>query len=108
MNNKSLAFPVLKICIEAFGWTDSEAMSKISSLCGQVILLAISINNVELREFVCKDLFSAIIRGLTLESNAVISSDLVGLSREIFIYLCHRDPSPRQVGEPPTIDLLYT
>ncbi|KAL7157774.1 hypothetical protein ABFS83_02G099400 [Erythranthe nasuta] len=97
LNNKNLGIPVLKICIEAFNWTDGEAMTKISSLCGQVILVAISTNNGELREFVCKDLFSAIIRGLTLESNAVISSDLVGLCREIFVYLSHRDPSPRQI-----------
>ncbi|PIN12414.1 hypothetical protein CDL12_14974 [Handroanthus impetiginosus] len=97
LNSKSLAIPVLKICIEAFGWTDSEAMSKISSLCGQIILLAISTNNVELREFVCRDLFSAIIQGLTLESNAVISADLVGLCREIFVYLSDKDPSPRKI-----------
>ncbi|KAL6544068.1 histone deacetylase [Orobanche gracilis] len=97
LNKKSLALPVLKICIEAFRWTDSEAMSKVSSFCGLVILLAISTNNLELREFVCKDLFSAIIHGLTLESNAFISADLVGLCREIFIYLSDGDPSPRQI-----------
>ncbi|KAL0429515.1 UNVERIFIED_CONTAM: protein HASTY 1 [Sesamum radiatum] len=97
LNKKDLAIPILKICIEAFGWTDSEAMSKVTSLCGLVILLAISTDNVELREFVCKDLFSAIIQGLTLESNAIISAELVGLCREIFIYLSNRDPSPRQI-----------
>ncbi|KAK4414228.1 protein HASTY 1 [Sesamum alatum] len=97
LNKKDLAIPILKICIEAFGWTDSEAMSKVTPLCGLVILLAISTDNVELREFVCKDLFSAIIQGLTLESNAIISAELVGLCREIFIYLSNRDPSPRQI-----------
>ncbi|KAH6820146.1 ARM repeat superfamily protein [Perilla frutescens var. hirtella] len=97
LQNKSLAVPVLKICIEAFSWTDSEAMSKVSTFCGVVVLLAISTNNVELRDFVCKDLFSAIIQGLTLESNAFISADLVGLCREIFVYLSSRDPSPRQI-----------
>lgn len=97
LHNKGLAVPVLKICIEAFSWTDSEAMSKVSTFCGLVVLLAISTNNVELREFVCKDLFSAIIQGLTLESNAFISADLVGLCREIFVYLSNRDPSPRQI-----------
>lgn len=97
LHNKGLAVPVLKICIEAFSWTDSEAMSKVSTFCGLVVLLAISTNNMELREFVCKDLFSAIIQGLTLESNAFISADLVGLCREIFVYLSNRDPSPRQI-----------
>ncbi|KAL3625477.1 histone deacetylase [Castilleja foliolosa] len=97
LNKQSLAVPVLKICIEAFRWTDSEAMPKVCSLCGLVIVLAVSTNNLELREFVCKDLFSAIIQGLTLKSNAVISADLVGLCREIFVYLSIRDPSPRQI-----------
>ncbi|XP_057763700.1 protein HASTY 1 isoform X2 [Salvia miltiorrhiza] len=97
LHNKSLAVPVLKICIEAFGWTDSESMSKVSTFCGLVVLLAVSTTNVELREFVCKDLFSAIIQGLTLESSAFASADLVGLCREIFVYLSNRDPSPRQI-----------
>lgn len=98
LHHKSLAVPVLKICVEALGWSDSESMSKVSTFCGLVVLLAVSTNNVELRQFVCKDLFSAIIQGLTLESNAFISADLVGLCREIFVYLSNRDPSPRQVG----------
>lgn len=34
---------------------------------------------------------------MTLESNAIISADLVALCREIFVYLCDRDPAPRQV-----------
>ncbi|KZV39943.1 protein HASTY 1 [Dorcoceras hygrometricum] len=97
LSNKTLAIPALKICLEAFGWTDSEAVSKVSSFCGVVVLLAISANNVELREFVCKDLFAAMIQGLSLESNAFISSDLVGYCRDIFIYLSKRDPSPRQI-----------
>lgn len=73
-------------------------MTKVSSFCSAVVLLAIQSNNIELRQFVSKDLFSAIIRGLTLESNAVYSADLVGLCREIFIYMCDRDPAPRQVS----------
>ncbi|XP_042059818.1 protein HASTY 1-like [Salvia splendens] len=97
LNNKSLAVPVLKICVEALGWSDSESMSKVSTFCGLVVLLAVSTNNVELRQFVCKDLFYAIIQGLTLEFNAFISADLVGLCREIFVYLSNRDPSPRQI-----------
>lgn len=86
------------MCLEVFSWTDGEATSKVSSFCSTVILLSISTNNGELRKFVCKDLFSAIIHGLSLESNAIISADLVGLCREIFVYLSDRDPAPRQVG----------
>ncbi|XP_048226148.1 protein HASTY 1 [Ricinus communis] len=97
LKHKGLALPALQICLEAFTWTDSEAVTKVSSFCATVIVLAISTNSVELREFVSKDLFYAIIKGLELESNAVISADLVGLCREIYIYLRDRDPAPRQV-----------
>ncbi|KAJ7978054.1 Protein HASTY 1 [Quillaja saponaria] len=97
LKHEGLAIPVLHICIEAFTWTDGEAVTKISSFSSALVVLAISTNNVELRGFVSKDLFSAIIQGLALESNAIISADLVGLCREIFIYLRDRDPAPRQV-----------
>lgn len=103
LKHKGLALPALQICLEAFRWTDGEAVTKVSSFSAVLVLLAILTNNVELREFVAKDLFSAIIQGLALESNAIISADLVGLSREIFIYLCERDPAPRQVRCVPSI-----
>ncbi|KAF9670035.1 hypothetical protein SADUNF_Sadunf13G0026600 [Salix dunnii] len=80
LKHNSLAVPALQICLEAFTWTDGEAVSKVLPFCASVILLAISANNVQLREFVSKDLFSAIIKGLALESNAFISADLVLLS----------------------------
>lgn len=97
LKHKGLALPLSQISLEAFTWTDGEAVTKVSSFCGVVVLLAISSSNVELREFVAKDLFYAIIQGLALESNAFVSADLVGLCREIFVYLSDRDPSPRQV-----------
>ncbi|KAK8261733.1 hypothetical protein V6Z11_D13G209400 [Gossypium hirsutum] len=97
LKHKSLAIPVLQISLEAFTWTDSEAVTKVCSFSASVVLLAILTNNVDLREFVSRDLFSALIRGLALESNAFISADLVNLCREIFIYLCDRDPAPRQI-----------
>lgn len=73
-------------------------MTKVSSFSAALVVLAISTNNEELQAFVSRDLFSAIIQGLALESNAIISADLVGLCREIFIYLCDRDPAPREVS----------
>ncbi|GMH10461.1 hypothetical protein Nepgr_012302 [Nepenthes gracilis] len=97
LKHKGLAVLALQICLEAFKWTDTESMTKICSFCGGVIVVAISSNNVELREFVCRDLFLAIIQGLALESNAIISSDLIGLCREIFVHLSDRDPTPRQI-----------
>ncbi|XWS64638.1 hypothetical protein CRYUN_Cryun05aG0020000 [Craigia yunnanensis] len=97
LKHNRLAIPVLQISLEAFTWTDSEAVTKVCSFSAAVVLLAIFTNNVDLREFVSRDLFSAVIRGLALESNAVISADLVNLCREIFIYLCDRDPAPRQI-----------
>lgn len=97
LKHKNLAVPALQICLEAFKWTDSEAMAKVCCFCNVIVVLAISTNNVELRAFVSKDLFYAAIQGLALESNAFLSSDLVSLCREIFIYLADRDPSPRQI-----------
>ncbi|KAF9605389.1 hypothetical protein IFM89_016966 [Coptis chinensis] len=97
LKHRGIAVPALQICIEAFSWTDGEAVTKVVAFCASVILLAISTNNIELRQYVAKDLFSAIIQGLSLESNAFASTDLVGLCREIFVYLADRDPAPRQV-----------
>ncbi|KAK6911461.1 Exportin-1/Importin-beta-like [Dillenia turbinata] len=97
LKHKMMALPVLELSIEAFSWTDGEAVTRISTFCRAVVLLAILSNNVELLGFVSKELFCAIIRGLALESNAIISADLVGICREIFIYLGDRDPAPRQV-----------
>jgi hypothetical protein len=94
---KGLALPALQICLEAFTWTDGEAVTKVSSFCAAVVVLSVTTNNVELREFVSRDLFSAIIQALALESNAITSADLVALCREIFVFLCDRDPAPRQV-----------
>ncbi|XP_073009177.1 protein HASTY 1 isoform X1 [Typha latifolia] len=95
--HKGPALPALRITIEVFTWTDGEAVTKIVPFCGALILLAISTNDLELREFVAKDLFFAVIQGLALESNAIISADLVGLCREIYVYLSDRSPAPRQV-----------
>jgi hypothetical protein len=94
---KGLALPALQICLEAFTWTDGEAVTKVSSFCAAVVVLSVTTNNVELREFVSRDLFSAIIQALALDSNAITSADLVALCREIFVFLCDRDPAPRQV-----------
>ncbi|KAL9272187.1 HASTY 1-like protein [Drosera capensis] len=95
--HKSLAVPALHICLQAFRWTDTESMSKVASFSGTVVTLAILSSNMELREFVSRDLFYAVIQGLTLESNALISADLVALCREIYVYLSDKDPSPRQI-----------
>ncbi|KAF3651221.1 Protein HASTY 1 [Capsicum annuum] len=95
--HQSIALPALQISLEALRWTDGEAVTKVSSFCGAVILLAISTTNMELRDFVCKDLFPTTIEALALESNAFISADLVALCREIFIYLADRHPLPRQI-----------
>ncbi|CAN1285309.1 Protein HASTY 1 [Linum perenne] len=97
LKHNSLALPALQICLEAFTWTDGESMTKVSSFCDVVVVLAISTRNLELQQFVCKDLFSSAIKGLALESNAIISADLISLCRDIFVHLCDRDPAPRQV-----------
>ncbi|KAK1410770.1 hypothetical protein QVD17_37309 [Tagetes erecta] len=97
LKNNDIAVLLLHMCLDALRWTDVEATIKVTSFCGTVVLLAISTNNVELRQFVCKDLFSAIIQGLALESNALNSSSLVGLCCEIFVSFSKQDPSPRQI-----------
>ncbi|KAI4301872.1 hypothetical protein L6164_035110 [Bauhinia variegata] len=97
LNHKNLALPALRLCLEALTWMDGEAVTKASSYCSALVILSISTNNMELIEFVSRDLFTSIIQGLALESNAIISADLVGLCREIFVYLCDRHPAPRQV-----------
>lgn len=96
--HESLALPTLHICLETLTWTDGEAVTKITSYCSALVILSTATNHTELVEFVSRDLFTAIIRGLALESNAIISADLVGLCREIFVYLCDRHPAPRQVS----------
>lgn len=85
------------MCLEAFTWTDGEAVAKVTSYCSVLIVLSIWTNCTELVEFVARDLFTSLIKGLALESNAIISSELVSLCREIFVYLCDRHQSPRQV-----------
>ncbi|XP_062210590.1 protein HASTY 1-like [Phragmites australis] len=91
------ALPALRISVEVFTWTDSEAVTKVIPFCGALIHLAVATNQAELRQFVSKDLFSSIIHGLSVESNSIMSAELVGLCREIYIYLSDRDPAPRQV-----------
>jgi len=91
------ALPALRISVEVFSWTDSDAVTKVIPFCGALIHLAVASNQAELRQFVAKDLFSSIIQGLSVESNSVMSAELVGLCREIYVYLSDRDPAPRQV-----------
>lgn len=98
LKHKGLALPMLHICLEAFTWTDSEVVARVSLYCSVLVALSMSTNSAELVEFVARDLFTSIIKGLALESNAIISAELVGLCREIFVYLCDRHPAPRQVG----------
>uniref|UniRef100_A0A0E0MWA1 Uncharacterized protein n=1 Tax=Oryza rufipogon TaxID=4529 RepID=A0A0E0MWA1_ORYRU len=97
MLNVSTAVPALRITVEVFSWTDSEAVTKIIPFCGALIHLAVATNRAELSQFVAKDLFSSILHGLSVELNSITSSELVGLCREIYIYLSDRDPAPRQV-----------
>lgn len=98
LKHEGLAIPTLRLCLEAFTWTDGESVTKISSYCSVLVVLAIVTNHAELVEYVSRDLFTSLIQGLTLESNAITSADLVAICREIFVYLCDRHPAPRQVS----------
>ncbi|RDX99328.1 Protein HASTY 1, partial [Mucuna pruriens] len=97
LKHEGLALPTLRMCLEAFTWTDGEAVTKISSYCSVLVVLVIVTNHTELIEYVSRELFTSVIQGLALESNAIISADLVAICREIFVYLCDRHPAPRQV-----------
>ncbi|CAN6467750.1 unnamed protein product [Victoria cruziana] len=90
-------FPMLQLCLEALCWPDGEAVTKLLSFCGPIILVAVSTNNPGLKGFVAKDMFSAIIRSLTLDSNAIISAELVGLCCDIFTALSNKDPACKEV-----------
>lgn len=98
LKHEALALPMLRMCLEVFTWTDGEAVTKISSFCSATVVLSIVTNHTELIEFVSRDLFTSVIQSLSLESNAIISSDLIAICREIFVYLCDRHPAPRQVS----------
>uniref|UniRef100_A0A453EWL0 Exportin-5 C-terminal domain-containing protein n=1 Tax=Aegilops tauschii subsp. strangulata TaxID=200361 RepID=A0A453EWL0_AEGTS len=97
MLNVGTALPALRITVEVFSWTDSEAVTKVIPFCGALIHLAVATNRAELRQFVGNDLFSSIIQGLSVELNAVVSAELIGLCREIYLYLSDKDPAPKQV-----------
>ncbi|KAK7355295.1 hypothetical protein VNO80_14548 [Phaseolus coccineus] len=97
LKHEGLALPTLQLCLEAFTWTEGESVTKISSYCSVLVVLAIVTNHAELIEYVCREPFTSIIQGVTLESNATTSADLVAICREIFVYLCDRHPAPRQV-----------
>ncbi|CAK8544722.1 unnamed protein product [Lathyrus sativus] len=97
LKHEALALPILRMCLEVFTWTDGEAVTKISSFCSATVVLSIVTNHTELIEFVSRDLFTSVIQSLSLESNAIVSSDLIAICREIFVYLCDRHPAPRQV-----------
>lgn len=98
LKHEGLALPTLRMCLEVFTWMDGEAVTKISSFCSALVVLSIVTNHKELTEYVSRDLFTSIIQALALESNAIISADLVAICREIFVYLCDRHPAPRQVS----------
>ena len=73
-------------------------MTKISSFCSATVALSTVTNHTELIEYISTDLFTSVIQGLKLESNAIISADLVAICREIFVYLGDRHPAPRNVS----------
>jgi exportin-5 len=98
LKHEGLALPTLRMCLEVFTWTDGEAVTKISPFCSAAVALSIVTNHTELIEYVSRDLFTSVIQGLSLESNAIISSDLIAICREIFVYLGDRHPAPRQVS----------
>lgn len=94
---KNLANSVMQFSLQACTWTDGITTFNLRCLFISVIHLAVMTNNGELREFVAKDLFNAIIMSLTIDENVNNNSILVGMCSDIFVYLSQRHPAPRQV-----------
>ncbi|CAH8386137.1 unnamed protein product [Eruca vesicaria subsp. sativa] len=97
LSSRNLADSVMQFSLQACTWRDGITNSNLRLFFISVVHLAITTNNGELREFVAKDLFHAIIMSLTIDENVNNSSVLVGLCSEIFVYLSQRNPAPRQV-----------
>lgn len=95
---RDLAHSVMQFSLQACTWRDGITTFNLRCFFISVIQLAITTNNGELREFVAKDLFNALIMSLTIDENVNNSSVLVGLCSEIFVYLSPRHPAPRQVS----------
>lgn len=94
---RDLAHSVMQFSLQACTWRDGITTFNLRCFFISVIHLAITTNNGELREFVAKDLFNALIMSLTIDENVNNSSVLVGLCNEIFVYQSQRHPAPRQV-----------
>uniref|UniRef100_M4FG90 Tryptophan--tRNA ligase, cytoplasmic n=1 Tax=Brassica campestris TaxID=3711 RepID=M4FG90_BRACM len=94
---KNLANSVMQFSLQACTWTDGITTFNLRCLFISVIHLAVMTNNGELREFVAKDLFNAIIMSLTIDENVNNNSILVGMCSDMFVYLSQRHPAPRQV-----------
>lgn len=94
---RDLANSVMQFSLQACTWTDGITTFNLRCLFISVIHLAVTTNNGELREFVAKDLFNAIIMSLTIDENVNNNSILVGMCSDIFVYLSQRHPAPRQV-----------
>ena len=97
MLNVDIALTAVRITFEVFSWTDSEAVTKVIPFCGALIHLAVATNRAELRQFVRKDIFSSITQGFSVELNVVVSAELIGLCRGIYLYLSDKDRAPKQV-----------
>jgi exportin-5 len=97
MQHGEAAQAALHVGIDALEWPDSDAVHKAIIFCAAVVNVAALAGDSQLQEVVGKDMFSAAIRGLTLESNASAQAELVGLLRDIYLRLGTRSATPRQV-----------
>lgn len=97
MQHGEAAQAALHVGIDALEWPDSDAVHKAIIFCAAVVNVAALAGDSQLQEVVGKDMFSAAIRGLTLESNASAQAELVGLLRDIYLRIGTRSATPRQV-----------
>ncbi|XP_024536193.1 protein HASTY 1, partial [Selaginella moellendorffii] len=95
IQHSAAAFATVHLGIQSLQWPDSDAVHRGAVFCGAVIDVAGPLNDTNLREIVGKDMFTAIIQSLTLESNSAAHAELLGLLREILVKLSPHTSTPK-------------
>eukprot|EP00270_Netrium_digitus_P015700 TRINITY_DN5548_c0_g1_i1.p1 TRINITY_DN5548_c0_g1~~TRINITY_DN5548_c0_g1_i1.p1 ORF type:complete len:427 (-),score=79.47 TRINITY_DN5548_c0_g1_i1:123-1343(-) len=91
----------LRLGIGSITWPDSEAAHRAATFCTAVVsMLSMAPppdQESQLMHIVSHDMFSAAIQGLTLDSNALLQAELVGILRDILVRLGSHTTAPRQI-----------
>lgn len=97
VQHHSIAKASLSICIQALKWPDSDAVHKVLVFCGATVTVATISGNAQLQNYVARDLFTAIIEALTIDSNASAQAELINIFRIIYLLMAQQHTAPRQI-----------